>query len=387
MVLFGAEHGAAREAARIAVLLQERNLGGRGEDLAGRLQRWNADRSPKSEASRKLAERWAERARGLVNGGKQGAGVPHAILLAAGMPDNIARRRDSSGEHWLAAGGRGFVLDPASPLARQDWLAIGDAQGQARGARITAALPLAEPDLERWLPERIERRQALDWNKSEARVEARVERRVGAITLATGSDPAPDMAAIADILVEKAVEKLGELLPPALLARARHAGIAVLSPENLAQSADQWLAPLLAGRRDLDASQAKLAEAALALLDWDSRQRLDRLAPRSFTSPAGTTHAIDYAGDDAPSTEVRVQALFGLERHPVIGDTPLLLKLTSPAGRPLQATRDLPGFWRGSWAEVRKEMKGRYPKHRWPEEPWAEAPSLKTKNAFSKAPR
>ncbi len=115
------------------------------------------------------------------------------------------------------------------------------------------------------------------------------------------------------------------------------------------------------------------------------------MAPRSFTSPAGSTHAIDYAGDDAPSTEVRVQALFGLERHPMVGPeetgTRLLLKLTSPAGRPLQATRDLPGFWRGSWAEVRKEMKGRYPKHRWPEEPWAEAPSLKTKNAFSKAPR
>jgi ATP-dependent helicase HrpB len=387
MVLFGAAHGAAREAARIAVLLQERNLGGRGEDLAGRLQRWNADLSSKAEASRKLAERWAERARGLVNGTAERKSVPYAILLAAGMPDTIARRRDSSGEHWLAAGGRGFVLDPASPLARQDWLAIGDAQGQAKGARITAALPLAEPDLERWLPERIERRKVLDWNKVEVRVEARVERRMGAITLATGSDPAPDMTAIADILVEKAVEKLGEVLPPALLARARHAGIEALSLESLAQNAEQWLAPLLAGRRDLDVSQAKLAEAALALLDWDSRQRLDRLAPRSFASPAGTTHAIDYAGDDAPSTEVRVQALFGLERHPMIGETPLLLKLTSPAGRPLQATRDLPGFWRGSWAEVRKEMKGRYPKHRWPEEPWAEAPSLKTKNAFSKAPR
>ncbi|MDP4539065.1 ATP-dependent helicase HrpB [Qipengyuania sp. DY56-A-20] len=391
MVLFGAEHGAAREAARIAVLLQERNLGGRGEDLAGRLQRWNADRSPKSEASRKLAERWAERARGLVNGKDEREAVPHAILLAAGMPDTIARRRDASGEHWLAAGGRGFVLDPASPLARQDWLAIGDAQGQAKGARITSALPLEESDLECWMPDRIERRQVLNWNESAARVEARIERRLGAITLATGSDPSPDMAAITDILVEKAVEKLGEVLPPALLARARHAGIDALSPENLAQSAEQWLAPLLAGRRDLDLAAGKLAEAAVGLLDWDTRQRLDLLAPRAFTSPAGSTHEIDYAGDDAPSTEVRVQALFGLERHPMIGPkeggVPLLLKLTSPAGRPLQATRDLPGFWRGSWADVRKEMKGRYPKHRWPERPWTEAPSLKTKNAFSKSPR
>jgi ATP-dependent helicase HrpB len=126
-----------------------------------------------------------------------------------------------------------------------------------------------------------------------------------------------------------------------------------------------------------------LASAILNRLPWDERQRMDRLAPREFVSPAGAHHAIDYAGDDAPRVEVRVQALFGLEAHPMIGDTALLLKLTSPAGRPIQATRDLPGFWRGSWAEVRKEMKGRYPKHRWPEEPWKEAPSLKTRNAFN----
>ena len=113
-------------------------------------------------------------------------------------------------------------------------------------------------------------------------------------------------------------------------------------------------------------------------------QRLDEAAPREFVSPAGTRHAIDYTGQDAPSVEVRVQALYGLDRHPMIGRTPLLLKLTSPAGRPVQATRDLPAFWRGSWADVRKDMKGRYPKHRWPDEPWTEVASLKTKNAFSR---
>ena len=128
-----------------------------------------------------------------------------------------------------------------------------------------------------------------------------------------------------------------------------------------------------------------LVEALLNRLSWDERQRLDKSAPREFATPAGTTHPIDYAGDDAPSVEVRVQALFGCEAHPMIGDTPLLLKLTSPGGRPIQMTRDLPGFWRGSWADVRKEMKGRYPKHRWPDEPWAEKPSLKTRNAFEKS--
>ncbi|HZU64563.1 MAG TPA: ATP-dependent helicase C-terminal domain-containing protein, partial [Novosphingobium sp.] len=118
---------------------------------------------------------------------------------------------------------------------------------------------------------------------------------------------------------------------------------------------------------------------------WEGKQALERLAPAEFRSPAGTSHSIDYDDPGGPSVEVRVQALFGLERHPGFGQPaqPLLLKLTSPGGKPIQTTRDLPGFWRGSWRDVVKEMKGRYPRHRWPDEPWAEDPSLKTKNAFS----
>jgi ATP-dependent helicase HrpB len=308
--------------------------------------------------------------------------VPLAILLLAGLPDNLARRRDASGEHWLSAGGRGYVLDSASPLARAEWLAIGDAQGSAKGARITAALPLETGEVERWLAGRIERRSVLSWTGQ--RAEARLERRVGAITLASGPDPSPDPAAVADLLVDKALDNLSTILPRELLARARFAGIEALSGDALRHSADLWLRPLVSDRRDLDLRRGKVVEALLGLLDWDSRQRLDRLAPREFASPVGS-HPIDYAGDDAPSVEVRVQALFGLEAHPMVGDTPLLLKLTSPAGRPIQSTRDLPGFWRGSWAEVKKEMKGRYPKHRWPDEPWAEKPSLKTKNAFQRS--
>lgn len=296
------------------------------------------------------------------------------------LPDNLARRRDPYGESWISAGGRGFALDAASPLASAEWLAIGDAQGRAQAARITAALPLTSADVEQWLEQRIERRSLLRWTGQ--RVEARLERRMGAITLASGPDPKPDAVAVAALLVEKAVENLADMLPKSLLARAAFAGVDELSLAYLAERAEVWLTPLLAGRRDLDVPPGRLVDAALGLLDWDARQRLDRVAPREFTSPAGTTHAIDYSGPDAPSVEVRVQALFGLESHPLIGRTPLLLKLTSPAGRPIQATRDLPGFWRGSWADVRKEMKGRYPKHRWPEEPWAEKPSLKTRNAF-----
>ncbi len=181
------------------------------------------------------------------------------------------------------------------------------------------------------------------------------------------------------------MDNLFEIVPGDLAARAHFAGIAALFEPSLRETAELWLRPLLAGRRDLALPRGRVVDALLGLLDWEARQRLDRLAPREFVSPAGTSHAIEYAGDDAPSVEVRAQAVFGLDAHPMVGDTPLLLKLTSPAGRPIQSTRDLPGFWRGSWAEARKDMKGRYPKHRWPDEPWTEKPSLKTKNAFQRS--
>ena len=383
-VLFGSEVSQAREAAKLVLLLQERGLGGRGEDLLHRLARWDDDRGKRADASRRLAARWAKAAERLISGAEPPPINP-AIFLAFARPDFVAKRRDASGEHWLSAGGRGFQLDPTSPLARAEWLVIGDAQGQAKGARITSAAELTQGEVEKHLHYLIEKSSTTHWNSNENRAEARLERRLGAITLASGPDPNPDPQALVDKLVEKAVEKLGELVPADLIGRGKFAGIEALSIEALGESAEHWLAPLLADRRDLDIPKGKLVEALLNQLDWNTRQRLDKLAPREFTSPAGTTHRIEYSGDDAPSVEVRVQALFGLESHPMIGDTPLLLKLTSPAGRPIQSTRDLPGFWRGSWADVRKDMKGRYPKHRWPDEPWAEKPSLKTKNAFSKS--
>lgn len=387
LVLFGAEAGDARRAARLALLLQERGLGGKGEDLSARLSRWEGDRSPRAEASRKLADGWATRASSLVSG--IGGDADPGILMARALPDNLARRRDSSGENWISAGGRGYILDPASSLARAEWLAIGDATGQAKGARITAAWPLTSEEVERALADRIERRSVLNWNNSAGRVEARLERRLGAITLASGPDSAPDANAVAALLVDKAMDRLADILPKTLLARARHAGVAALSPEGLRASAGNWLVPLLLGRRDLDLPKGKVAEALLNQLDWDSRQALDRLAPREWTSPIGSSHAVDYDAEGGPTVELRVQALFGLDRQPTIGQPPqpLLLQLTSPGGRPIQITRDLSAFWRGSWRDVVKDMKGRYPRHRWPDEPWTEAPSLKTRNAFENRPR
>ncbi len=386
-VLHGAQAGCEGDTARLVMLLQERGLGGRGEDLAARLTHWRSDRSKRAAGAERIARGWAKSAAKLVTP-PDDADLAPAECLALARPDFVARRRDVSGEHWLSVGGRGFRLDPACSLARAEWIVIGDAQGQASGARITAGIELDQARIEELFADRIDERSIARWSERDRRVEVRREKRLGAIVLASGPDPQPDEQAIVDMLVGKALENLSSVFPPGFLERARFAGVEPLSIANLTETGELWLAPLLHGRRDLDLAPQRLAEAALAMLDYPSRQRLDEAAPREIISPAGTRHPIDYAGDDAPSVEVRVQALFGLDQHPVIGrgegQTPLLLKLTSPAGRPIQATRDLSGFWRGSWGDVAKEMKGRYPKHRWPEQPWTEKPSLKTKNAFNR---
>ncbi|MCX7285355.1 MAG: ATP-dependent helicase HrpB [Novosphingobium sp.] len=392
MLLFAAARGQAEEAARLALLLQERGLGGRGEDLAQRLERWARERGGRAEASRKLAGRWADLAGRVLGQPVEGfeREVPTGVLLAEAFPDRIARARSATGEEWLSSGGRGYRLDPASSLARAKWLVIGDAQGEAKGARITAAIALTDEEVTRHLSHRIEERHALNWNAGEGRVEARLERRLGAIVLARVPDPTPDAQAVAARLMAAVREGGLALLPlgeaaKALIVRAGYAGLAALSEAALLESLEQWLGPLLAGRRDLQIGAGKLHEALANRLDWSERQALDKLAPAEFRSPAGTSHAIDYGHEGGPCVELRVQALFGLDRHPCVGQPPrpLLLSLTSPGAKPIQTTADLPGFWRGSWRDVVKDMKGRYPRHRWPDEPWAEDPSLKTKNAFN----
>ncbi|OBV11890.1 ATP-dependent helicase HrpB [Erythrobacter dokdonensis] len=383
-VLHGAAAGCGEDAARLVMLLQERGLGGRSEDHLQRLARWRTDRAPRSLAAERIAQGWAKQAARLAGAIGESMATDAAEALALARPDFVARRRDASGEHWISAGGRGYALDPASPLAQAEWIVIGDAQGQAKGARITAGCEIAPERIARLFSKELEERITIRWNNDKERIEARRERRLGAIVLASIPEPAPDPALCVDILVEKALEKLGEVLPRGFLARARFAGVEALSESVLRERSGDWLVPLLAGRRDLDLPPNRFADAALGLLDWSARQALDRAAPTHFTSPGDTRHAIDYAGDDAPSVEVRVQGLFGLDEQPLIGTTPLLLKLTSPAGRPIQSTRDLPGFWRGSWRDVVKDMKGRYPKHRWPDQPWLEKPSMKTKNAFNR---
>jgi ATP-dependent helicase HrpB len=372
-----------RLAAEVAVLLQERGLGGNDADLELRLRRWRNDRGPKAQAARGLAERWVKL---LKPAPTAGGGVGSAIALA--FPDRVARRRDASGERWVSVGGRGFRLDPTSPLASSEWLGVAETQGMAAGARILSAAPIDVVDVEMLFADRIATHRTAVFDPATGAVQPLRERRLGAIRLSSGPDTAADPAAIAVALVEGVRTHGLDLLPwsdgaRALRTRAAFAGVA-LDDATLADRLDDWLPALVEGRRRLDAiPSGALTEALRTLAGWEAMRQVDRLAPADFTSPAGSTHAIDYGAEAGPTVELRVQALFGLDAHPVIGEgrVPLVLSLTSPAGRPIQTTRDLPGFWRGSWAAVAKEMRGRYPRHPWPDDPASANATLRTKKA------
>jgi ATP-dependent helicase HrpB len=371
-----------RLAAEVAALLQERGLGGPDADLETRLRRWRGDRSGKAETARALTARWAR----SVGRGEGAASVGATLALA--FPDRVARRRDASGERWIAAGGRGFRLDATSSLARHEWLAVAETQGMAAGARILSAAPIDAAEVEAMFADRIETRRTAAFDVATGGVQPLRERRLGAIRLSSGPDSTADPAVIAAALVE-GVRDHGLALVDwseganALRRRAAFAGVA-LDDATLLDRLDDWLPALVAGKRRLDQiAPGALSDALRTLIGWDSLRTIDRLAPADFTSPAGSTHAIDYGAEAGPTVELRVQALFGLATHPVVGEgrVPLVLSLTSPAGRPIQTTRDLPGFWQGSWVAVAKEMRGRYPRHPWPDDPAAASATLRTKKA------
>jgi ATP-dependent helicase HrpB len=399
----------------VAVLLSERGLGGNDVDLELRLRRWRGDRGKRAEAARGLAKRWSQLTRHSGESRDPGTRSPEFLgpglrrddgsagdvgaCLALAFPDRLARRRDSSGESWISAGGRGFRLDPLSPLARETWLAVGEVGGGAAGARILSAAAIGEAEVEALFGDRVESGAQLAFDPAAGTVRARRGRRLGAITLSEGRDEAVPPEQIAAALVEGARTHGLGLLPwsegarslrrRASFARAHDPALPDLSDEALHAALDDWLPSLVAGRRSLrDVDPAALSGILDGRLGWEGRKAVDRLAPHAFETPAGS-HAIDYKTEAGPTMTVRVQALYGLSQHPAIagGRVPLVLSLTSPAGRPIQTTRDLPGFWSGSWTAVAKEMRGRYPKHPWPDDPAAAAPTLRTKRAQARAQR
>lgn len=382
MLVAAGDHGWGRTAAEVAVLLSEQGLGGGSDpDLETRLRRWRGESGRRAEAARGLALRWERMA-----AGKSGQG-PVGACVALAFPDRIAKRRGADGADWIAAGGRGLRLDPASALARSEWLAVAETQGSAAGARILSAAPIDQAEVEALFGDRIEMRRTVRFDPATGGVAATRERRLGAIRLSSGPDSHADPADIAAALVEGVrVHGLDRLPWPdtakALRQRASYVGGADLSDGALIARLDEWLPTLVEGKRRLnDVAGGALVQALENLIGWEGKQAIDAQAPAHFTSPLGTTHPIDYGAEGGPAVELRVQALFGLAVHPMIGTTPLVLRLTSPAGRPIQTTRDLPGFWKGSWAAVAKEMRGRYPRHPWPEDPTQADPTLRTKRA------
>ncbi|WP_426168510.1 ATP-dependent helicase HrpB [Sandarakinorhabdus sp. DWP1-3-1] len=391
MLVRAAPLGLAPLAALVAVVLTERGLGGRGADLDERLRLLRRDRSPRAEAARRLADRWAKAA-----GGAGARDLPEDAAgqaLALAFPDRVARRRGQPGAPYLMANGRAVAVAAEDPLAAAAWIVVGDASGSAAGARVLLGAGLAPATVERLFADRIETTPVFAFDSETGGVTAETQRRLGAITLARSPAERPDPALVAAALVD-GVRRHGLALLPwgeaatALRARvafARGAGMADLpdlSDAGLLAALDDWLPPLLAGKRRLDGlSDAQLADALASLVGWAEVRRLDSCAPARFETPAGSSHAIDYAADGGPAVDVRVQALFGLAAHPMLADgrVPLTLRLTSPAGRPIQVTRDLPRFWAGSWGDVRKDLRGRYPKHPWPEGPAVAAPTLRVK--------
>ena len=394
MLLAAAPLGLAGLAAELAVLLSERGLGGNAADVDERLRNWRRDRSPRSVSARKLAARMVQMLPKSALPDAAGpvpdvAGDAPARCLALAFPDRVARRR---GGAFLMANGRAVQVPDDSHLARADWIVVGDASGAASGARVLLAAALDAGSVEELLQDQIVVSDVLAFDPATTGVVAERQRRLGAITLARQPVQKLDAEALVAALLA-GVEKHGLALLPwgeaaqslrdrASFALAHGLEIADLSDDALLAGLADWLGPALTGKRRLTAlDDADLAEALRSHIGWAGTQALDRFAPARLSTPAGSSHAIDYAADGGPAVEVRVQALFGLTRHPMLADgrVPLTLRLTSPAGRPIQVTRDLPGFWAGSWADVKKDLKGRYPKHSWPDDPLAAPPTLRAR--------
>jgi ATP-dependent helicase HrpB len=380
MILAAADQGCARNAADIAALIVERGLGGTDTDLDHRLTLFRRDRSERATQMRRLADGWARDAASDV---PPAADPPStAALLALAFPDRIAKARGANG-HFLLASGRGAYVDPTDGLARAPYLVVAELSGKAAATRILLAAKLDATDLEGLIKDRITTRDDITFDTASARLKARRTRRLEAITLESAPIAVPATAASAEALA-RGIGSLGMARLPwsntQRQLRDRVGFLRTAAPEQwpdlsdtvLAATIVDWLAPFLTGKTALtDIGADDLGQALDTLIPWDRKRRLDTDAPTHFAAPTGNSHPIRYDGPGAPAIAIRVQELFGLQAHPAIanGRLPLTLELLSPAHRPIQITRDLPGFWAGTWRDVKSEMRGRYPKHVWPDDP------------------
>ena len=413
MVIEAASHGEAFRATLLAMLLSERGLGGTDADLSHRLERLRADRDKRAGDARRLAANWARQAEAATRhpphspserrasnglpmegeGGRRGAlsHLSDGALVALAFPDRIAKAR--GGGDFTMANGRAASLPPEHALARETFLAVAEIAGRAAQARILAACALTLDEVEQLAADRIETRDETLFDSASAALRRRRFRRLGAIRLAEQNlsvEPSLENArvlarGIAALGVErlswtKAQTQLRDRV--GFLRAAEGEEWPDLSDAALARGAEDWLAPFVIGRANLAAIAPSDLDAALAsLLPYELSRRLDAEAPAFFETPAGSRIALDYAAPNGPLLSVRVQELYGLAKHPTLarGRAAVTLELLSPAHRPIQTTRDLPGFWAGSWSEVKKEMKGRYPRHSWPDDPASAAPTTRAR--------
>jgi len=380
MVVDAAAEGAGAQAAAIAALLTERGLGGDDLDLCRRLDQFRRDRSRRGEDARAMVKRWADTVDGN-GGGKLSVGS----ILALAYPDRIAKSRGGGSGAFLLANGRGGLVDPASALACETFLAVAELTGAAGASRILLAAPLTRAEIEARFVDRIEEREAVTFDTDSASLRARRSRRLGVLVLAEQLKPVAPNAENAKQLAEGiAALGIGKLSwskaqmqlrnRVSFLRRSEGNEWPDLSDNTLARTAAEWLAPFLTGKTALAQIGADDLAAALdALIPWNLRHRLNAEAPTHFAAPTGSAVPIDYDAEQGPTISIRVQELFGLATHPSIagGRVPLVIELLSPAHRPVQVTCDLPGFWRGSYKDVKTEMRGRYPKHPWPDDPFS----------------
>jgi ATP-dependent helicase HrpB len=382
--------GSGEEAAEIAAVLTERGLGGDSVDLDARLDQFRRDRSPRATSARSLAQRWASQV--AASNSSQGAGeLTTGIMLAFAFPDRVARNRGNGS--FVLANGRGAAVEQTSSLARSPYIAVAELTGTAAQGRILLAAPIAQQELELRFADQIETTEEISFDRNAMALRARRRRTLHAITLSEAPmalSPSAETARVfADGLIAAGFDKLPWSKSSKqwrdrvmFLRKAEGEGWPDLSDNGLAAARESWLVPALFDKISLkDFSAGDFFDALTALLPWDLRARLEREAPTHFEAPTGTMLAIDYEAEQGPTIAVRLQELFGLNTHPSIakGAVPLVLELLSPAQRPVQVTRDLPGFWRGSYAAVRSDLRGRYPRHPWPEDPASALPTRRVK--------
>ncbi|HZF24762.1 MAG TPA: ATP-dependent helicase HrpB [Steroidobacteraceae bacterium] len=409
MLLRSRDLGLQSQACDLAALLSERDVFARAQsnadaDIRSRLEALRGEAHGAARLDRAALER-VRRVSGQLqqrlgksssrSTTKRPVDAPDVagVLLAWAYPDRVARKRDDGQGRYLLSNGRGAHFATAQALARAEFLVIAALDDKDREARIFMAAPLTRSALETSLGEHITRVERIEWNERERAVDMVAERRLGALRIDSQALAAADPARVAEALITGIRRLSLDVLPWDRESRAwqtRVCFVRVLPAQNavawpdvsdaaLLAGLESWLPPWIGDLSRIDhLARLDLGEVLAAMLDREQQRRLEQLAPTHLQVPSGSRIRIDYAEGENPSLSVRLQEVFGLNATPRIGGgaVPLVLKLLSPAQRPVQVTRDLASFWRSGYPEVRKELKGRYPKHAWPEDPRA-APAVR----------